>query len=366
METLFHNTIMNQQLQTTVIMLVINLISSEILNSEVDCYNKKLNKNGVCVGLKFCETALNMLEKYQLPQICRYEEGYPIVCCPLEERKITDRRKIYSSVSERKCNEYQEMYNKINVITVQNNIIGGKNAKLGEYPHMASLGYGAYPDILWLCGGSLISERFILTAAHCVRNREFGEVKYAQLGDVKLHSFDSKKYTITKRYIHPDHKFPKTYHDIALLQLDRNAEMSIYIRPACLLTNQDGNVFKRYSLTATGWGVVSRNGPQSEVLQKVNLEFFDNYHCSQMYKPSRKMRVGLRSDIQICYGSRWDSKDSCQGDSGGPLQFYDYDAYSYKIAGVVSVGNGCGVPGTSGIYTKVSHYSSWIESIVWP
>lgn len=351
-------------LQITVALL---LASSVKCQSGVDCFHKKHNSPGVCIGLKHCDSAVKELielkknNRNTIPQTCRFEDSYPIVCCPLNSP--------VSSVSkaEQKCKEYQNKYMNVIGDTRSPQIVDGKNASLGEFPHMAALGYEDGFEIKWLCGGALISEKFVLTAAHCKSSSNYGQVKYVQLGDIKLKGISStaKIYRVSRIYGHPNYVAPSTYNDVTLLELEKPAEISAFIKPACLFTNPDDEEMKKFQMQVTGFGLTEYGGSQSEFLQKVDLQYFDN--CKSYYKVDRrKLAQGINEDMQLCFGSKADSKDACSGDSGGPLQYFDFSVFLYRVVGLVSFGSGCGTPGFPSIYTRVSNYVSWIESIAWP
>jgi len=149
------------------------------------------------------------------------------------------------------------------------------------------------------------------------------------------------------------------------LVLERNVEFNIYVRPACLpeeLSNFD-------LVIATGWGRVEWGGLTSNELQKVTLQTFTYEECNQTYRYdiNRRLTNGIDDNTQLCCGSKSEAKDTCQGDSGGPIQIVHKTIHcSYIIVGVTSFGKYCGAINIPGVYTRVSTYKPWIESIIWP
>jgi len=284
--------------------------------------------------------------------------------------------------SKQKCSEYATYSNEatcaISLSEEQNNIIpdkvqtivGGKKAKPKEFPHMALVGYDHEGNgIEWNCGGSLISEKFVLTAAHCLNYFGIGDAKYVRVGDLVLNTDKddarSQEFDIINKYGHPDYKPPSHYNDIGLLEIDGFVKFDYYVRPACLHTNSSLNI---KNFIATGWGRTGYLSGTSKELLKVELVHFSHKICNDTYKSdtSRKLRSGIIDSIQICAGSALTGADTCQGDSGGPLQIDREESCTYSIVGITSFGRSCGIPNVPGVYTRVSHYIEWIEEIVWP
>uniref|UniRef100_A0A2A4IWJ7 Peptidase S1 domain-containing protein n=1 Tax=Heliothis virescens TaxID=7102 RepID=A0A2A4IWJ7_HELVI len=243
----------------------------------------------------------------------------------------------------------------------------GREAEKYEYPHMALLGFGADVDSAqWLCGGSVISERYILTAAHCISQPRVGPVKYVALGILRRSDPVDKwqRYNVRRVVPHPEYKSPSKYHDIALLETDTEIQFNDDVHPACLHTRGEAEEV----LTGTGWGALGYKQQLADTLQSLDISRFGEEECKQHYPSHRHLLQGYNHTTQMCYGDRETVADSCEGDSGGPLQSNKLDEHHCvtTVVGVTSAGKQCGITAGSGLYTRVIHYVPWIESVVWP
>lgn len=170
--------------------------------------------------------------------------------CDEYRRIISNKRGVISLTLNPKPFYYQS-YNCSNVVDL---IVGGEAAKHGEFPHQALLGYpredGSPEPYSFSCGGSLISDRFILTAAHCF---SYGDPVIVRLGeyDLTVDSTTQLDFGIAEIIRHPKYRNSRSYHDLALVRLNETVLFSKVIRPACLWTNPTLNVSR---FVATGFG----------------------------------------------------------------------------------------------------------------
>ncbi|XP_026275392.2 serine protease snake-like [Frankliniella occidentalis] len=301
-------------------------------------------------------------------------------------------------VSEQKCNEFARLQTervvalplvpdpKPSVQHVQKCdsnsvplVVGGQDARLHEFPHMAAIGYrgaGTPPKIEWNCGGSLISELFVITAAHCTATAQGPPVR-VRLGEHNLESAEDgarpMDIAVSSMVRHPGYQPPSRYHDIGLLRLARKVPFSAAVRPACLhVADEDAaeEDFNGEPLIATGWGHTEQLGERSQVLQKVILNSVDQPTCNNLYSAdasTSSLSKGIVGDSQLCAGVLDGGKDTCQGDSGGPLQVTSRDNQCvFHVVGITSFGKVCAARNSPGVYTRVSKYISWIERHVWP
>ncbi|XP_017783436.1 PREDICTED: venom protease-like [Nicrophorus vespilloides] len=312
---------------------------------------------GVCIEASKCQHAYRNIISGNQSNLSQSIRKETIVCCDdVNVKEIAGIRSV-QACKKWGPNLYQP-----------DRILGGDGdpTSSAEFPHMAALGFEDTEnnDTYWGCGGSLISLKFVLTAAHCLYSIQFGPVKYVRLGDLNLRTTDDEAdpqdFLVSKTYKHPLYKRPSKYHDIALIVLDRLAVITDFVLPACLNINMNTS---NNRLITTGWGLVPFSGIEVDHLQKLNLHHVNNSDCKKAYDVNhRTLSEGIHEQYQICAG--YQGKDICQGNSGGPLQSRTRLGNFY-IHGVTSFGNACRLTKSSGVYTRVANYIDWIESIVW-
>jgi len=372
---------------------------AQILNLYEDDVCRAASPNYICREISKCPVVLQEIKNNSMPTLCSFKGHVPIVCCPPTDNiasttkptppKQKPRPPVKPYSADEMCHEYSQLiyidmknptlilgsdeYIKVkDCVDVTTLIVGGTKAEPKEFPHMALIGYGEKVDnnIIWACGGSLISNKWILTAAHCEKTSTSNYARWARLGDlnylIDTDLANPKDYKIVQRKIHPKYRLPSLYNDIALFKLEKEVEFSAFVRPICLNTNK---FLKPRTTIASGWGQTEFGGPFSPDLLKVDLTITPAKSCNDTFSggDENKLPRGIVDDSMICAGHPEGGKDTCGGDSGGPIQII-HSNYTcmYTQIGVTSFGRFCGEKHLPGVYTRVSKYISWIEPIVWP
>ncbi|XP_076579121.1 prothrombin [Chaetodon auriga] len=253
-------------------------------------------------------------------------------------------------------------------------IVGGDDAEVASAPWQVML-YKRSPQEL-LCGASLISDEWILTAAHCILyppwNKNFTTndilVRLGKHNRAKFERDTEKIVAIDQIIVHPKYNWKENLNrDIALLHMRRPVAFTDEIHPVCLPNKKVAKTLmtEGFKGRVTGWGNLketwnpaARNLPT--VLQQIHLPIVDQDIC----RSSTSVRI---TDNMFCAGFKPEDSqrgDACEGDSGGPFVMkYPAENRWYQM-GIVSWGEGCDRDGKYGFYTHLFRMGRWMRKVI--
>ncbi|XP_044746566.1 serine protease grass-like [Coccinella septempunctata] len=356
-----------------------------------DGCNTPFRGYGSCVGIYSCQPLVTFLRNAPRPLSrenadlirsyqCGFEQTNIKVCCPSDPGEIA--RLVGSSSggggdgdpeapdvsSHRNLRLLPEDCGRL---STDERIINGNQTGLFEFPWMALLSYRLTNGPEFRCGGSIINNRYILTAAHCIT-----ELKYPILGvRVGEHDLRTKRdcetvknrttcappvqdVAIERLIVHPGYNRTSFTNDIGLIRLGSRLNFVANIAPVCLPVTAElaAYNFSSRQVIVTGFGA-TETGRNSPTLLKVQIPYIERSECRRVYQNAAPI-----THKQLCAGGR-NRQDSCGGDSGGPLQIAA--AYlgepKYVQQGITSFGpRNCGAEGNPGVYTRIAYFMDWI------
>ncbi|XP_061411371.1 cubilin-like [Lethenteron reissneri] len=232
-------------------------------------------------------------------------------------------------------------------------VVGGSLANVGKWPWQASLQfYNSH-----MCGASLISKDWLVSAAHCFEGRNDVNAWQVRLGTTYIYdSWSSVNLAVAEIITHERFNYTAIDYDIALVRLSRSVDFTSQISPICLPPDTSHFPLPGKTCYISGWGRTSEAdyGVYYSLLD-APMDVFSHSGCS-----SDKMNGKSITTRMICIGHPAGGISACQGDSGGPLTCQGTDGTWY-LSGVTSWGNGCARPMKPAVYTKTSKLLKWIK-----
>ncbi|XP_075222262.1 venom protease-like isoform X2 [Lycorma delicatula] len=356
-------------------------------NDEPEC-RTPFDEEGTCINIKQCPFLLKVLndarndpqaKTFLLQSRCGFEGKDPKMCCkkerlPLErptppierqtpptERPIQTNDRLIESDNQspsqfpRQCGKTESSVNRIT---------GGRPATLRAWPWVVALGYRSSNTrpISWSCGGALVTNRHVVTAAHCVANKRLVMVR---LGDLDLNTTsDGANHVdipVDRSFVHDDYNAARHTTDIAIVRLRNPVNFSPDVQPICLPFPQNLRTksIVSFSPFIAGWGALAWTDygpkPYPTQLYEAQVKVRTTEECIAAYSKLPR-NPAVIDDRVICAGGG--KKDACAGDSGGPLMLPQQGLF--YLYGVVSYGHKCAEPGFPGVYTRITEYLDWI------
>nr|XP_039270410.1 chymotrypsin-like protease CTRL-1 isoform X2 [Styela clava] len=260
-------------------------------------------------------------------------------------------------------------------------VLQGDSAIFKKYPWIVAIN-ATVPFVRnkHYCAGALVSTKHVVTAAHCLANRDTGKAYplnsfLLSFGLLRLSDSPMATRTVKNMYFWPrktSYNIGKVFdyprHDIAVIELSQPVTISSNIYPICL---PHGEITPKDTTgLIAGWGINSANGRLSQThLQEAAVQNLDIDICRVGYAkhesiiPKEVSYAQTSNDI-LCAGSIHKVVNTCRGDSGGPLMFQRCESCSWYLGGIVSFGHPDCTKKIPGAYTKVLSYEKWIREII--
>ena len=267
-------------------------------------------------------------------------------------------------------------------VALETRIINGTTTTLAKWPWQVAIYHANAKGMAFICGGSVIEKGWVLSAAHCLDDRDPSHYRVLELSDEVPFDYEEPPVTghlmkVEALDVHPKYDDVRSESDISLLRLK---ELARSLPVTLDVGGDEVHQAAGQPVVVTGWGftrwvkpVYDEAGHLVKVvdattdeqvpvdkfwtpdLKEAELPLVDGAACKQAYVGSGKSIDGRT----LCAGYPEGGKDACQGDSGGPLVMRREGGYAQ--VGIVSWGAGCGVAGKPGVYTRVSAFADWIK-----
>ncbi|CAO2600856.1 Transmembrane protease serine 12 [Lemmus lemmus] len=236
-------------------------------------------------------------------------------------------------------------------------IIGGTRAAAGAWPWLVSLQVQDGNFLVHICGGALVRDRWVLTAAHCTKEASDPLKWRAVIGtnDLSRRRSHIRNIQVVAIIIRPDFILETFVNDIALFRLRKAVRYNDYIQPICLPFGVFQKLDQNTECFISGWGRTKEEGNGTSILQEAKVHFISREVCN-----SERSYGGVVPSTSFCAGHENGTFDTCRGDSGGPLMCYLPEHRRYFVMGITSYGHGCGRRHFPGVYSGPSFFQQWL------
>ncbi|KAJ8280889.1 hypothetical protein GJAV_G00060520 [Gymnothorax javanicus] len=228
-------------------------------------------------------------------------------------------------------------------------IVGGNISAKGAWPWQVSLRAGSEH----MCGGSIITPYWIVTAAHCLKRYKHPRDWTVYAGYLDLYEMSVATGNAVSRILSHSYDSFTSNNDVALMKLSQPLKMSDDVKPVCL-PNAGQEFTAPRTCWITGWGSMRETGPLAQMLMEAQVPLVDRSVCN-----SSSLYNGAITDSMVCAGFLQGGVDSCQGDSGGPLVTEEESLW--WLVGDISWGKGCGRPLKPGVNGYMPAFRDWIS-----
>ncbi|KAM4692739.1 serine protease 56 [Discoglossus pictus] len=246
----------------------------------------------------------------------------------------------------------QKLISTNNITGAKGRIVGGSITSPGSWPWLVNIRLNGE----LMCGGVLLGDTWVLTAAHCFTgniNELHWTVVVGQYDLSKLNDGE-KVFQVNRILTHPKFNQKTFNNDLALVELTSSTSNSPRARPVCLPAVHEDPVAGTNCYIA-GWGSLYEDGPPSDIVMEAHVPLLSQEACRGT------LGKDMLTNTMFCAGYLTGGIDSCQGDSGGPLTCQDPVSKQFVLYGITSWGDGCGERGKPGVYTRVTAFTDWIS-----
>jgi trypsin len=223
-------------------------------------------------------------------------------------------------------------------------IVGGTRASIADHPYVV---YLSTADGFQFCGGTLVDDNKVVTAAHCTAGKKPADLVVVA-GREDKNSGAGVVSPVRTIWVHPEFSDVRSGADVSVLTLTQR----VPYQPLPLPAKDDADLYRPGQPgLILGWGRVASNGQSSQFLMRASVPVVADKDCTASYP-------GYKAESMVCAGVPQGGVDTCQGDSGGPL------VVNGRLAGITSWGEGCAAPNKFGVYTRLATYRDVLEDHV--